>query len=54
MNANRTAMGMVNVGIKALEGCQRNRKTTRTTVTMTSINVDRRLSMARWIKSERS
>ncbi len=50
----RTATGMVMIGMMALGMCQRKRRITRATVTMTSMSVDFRLSMERWISSERS
>ena len=54
MKAISTAMGMVMAGMSALGGCHRKRNTISTTVRMTSMSVDLRLSMARWIRSERS
>ena len=54
MNETRHATGIVITGIAALGTCQRKRRITRTTVTITSIRVVRRLSIERRMRSDRS
>ena len=49
-----TPMGNMTMATRALRACSRNTMHTSATMTLSSISVRFRLSMARWIRSERS
>ena len=54
MNARSTATGIVTMGTMAEGMCQRKTRTTRLTIAISSSRSCFRLSIARWIRSERS
>ncbi len=54
MNAISTPMGSMTIATRALLTCSRNTMQTSATMMLSSISVRFRVSMARWIRSERS
>ena len=54
MKDRSTATGMVTSGMTALGRCQRKSRITSETVTSTSTRVDWRVSIERWMSSDRS
>ena len=54
MKARRTEMGMVMMGTMAEGMCQRKRRMTRLTMTICRMSSSVRVSIDRWIRSERS